>query len=391
MGTPVSTLMNRKPVTEPNKVFQPTDVGYIPESITPSSYNNALIKKSWWDTATGVAKEPFVGVGLGATKYPQIFGNTVRYASGSLATITGQADELTALMAQYPKSALGRDMHVRNMDLDNDWLEFLAKSDEFGKRFTRENVEWQRDVFGTTDNIVEKTARAYGEGMVSMAEALSLGMLSPVAVYGYFGVSEAGDKYSELVDAGIKVDKAVVGATLSGILEGGIEASSTYLMLNMASPSWFVRGIKGGALEGIEEFAQGVSSDEISLAFNVNPLTGEYGTKPEFMELMSSWLFSATIGMLVGSTTGIATSKKMRDNMASLYVANGMSKTDAMAKANEAIQTASDTALEDIQSKLQASLSERQNVLIKARNMVELTPEERTLLEEMHKQFVHFF
>lgn len=374
-----------KPLSPPSD----GDVVVKPSMVTASGYRNALTKKSWFESAVFAPATVITGVEKGLTKYPQLLGNTIRYASGSLATLTGKSDEMTAVLGEFSNNSIIRKRQVKQLDEPGFLLDFLVKSDQFGREIVNDNRQWMSDTFGEPVNTIDKLAEGYGQGLVSMAEAVGIGStIGPVGVFGYFALSEAGDKYAELVDAGIPIDKSFLGSSIDGLLNGGVEAISTVITLGTVNPNWLVRGLKVGVTEGIEEILQQGVSDVTSLSLGVNPLTGERGDKTDFLKLASNYIMVGTIGALVGSTTGISLSRKMRNNLRDLYRANGLSEEASLSRANEAIRTASDDALVDMQKQLKKSLSEKQKLVMKAYNMEELTDNEKSELEQYYIDIV---
>lgn len=373
----------QKPVFEP---YKPNDQpGVEPQVVTPDEYYQAQIKKSAWEQTGGALIE---GVSKAVAGEWQVLGNTMRYL-GAAVPRTWQGTQHDFVIKNAIDFFGTEDMKekyelLRTFGGDN----LINSWDTAGKEITAANQEYIRTHYGKPSGKVEQFSEDLGAGFYSMAKALVLTKLTAgIGTYAYFGLSEAGDKYTELVDAGIDVDKAYVAASLDGMWNGGVEALSSLWTLGMGGSNWFVRGLKTAGLEGAEEMIQKGGADVASVAVGHNP----YPEGTTWGQMAASYAYVGAIGMIVGMPTGITLAKVNRDNLGFLFQDNAkahgksMSQKEAFAKADKVMGEMTEDAVRDMAKKITGGLNERSRIMKKVMAGETLTEEENNTLNKWYE------
>ena len=372
-----------------------------PDYISVDGLERARFNSAWWTRA----KHPFIG----ATKRimmnaPQFLGNTTAlFVGASQSKEVQQSIPIFGSTAFQTKSKeqieqeleIARDIYGGIYDVPEDAEQYQKDFAEVNRKITKsindslwaltdKNRDWVEKMFPTPIDSVDRYLQDVGGGAVSNAEAFALlcfaGPLSPLA---YFGFIEAGQKFREMDEAGVGVNKAFISSTLSGFIEGSVESISTYLTWNLTVP-WLVRGGVTAVVEGIEEILQNVSSDSISYIFGSRDWEGKASAK----QMVGSALYAGSIGAMVGGITGLSLAGMQRNRIAKTLEAGGMNQKQAKLKANELMAKTATQNLEEIEKNLFGQMIKENAVVMDAITGKTLTGDAQQILNDVYQRYV---
>jgi hypothetical protein len=374
----------------PNTILKPAEGDYVePKHTTLADIDNAKIGSDWWSNTWGKYMHFREGQEKALVSSPQFFGNLVRHVGGLVSpeaekavSRMGPQGWVAANITKTGREALENKfpgLKDFNDSVRDRMTSFSNTLLDVGKRVVDRNRDWVEDVYPTPDNDPDKFFQDVGAGAFSAGLAIVLMSLGggPLVLTG-FGLAEGSDKFSELYDAEVGIDKALVGGALSGFMEGSIESISTYLMWNATVP-WLARGGMNAVLEGAEEFAQTLSSETVSRIF---------GSREDMKGVLGSALYSGAIGLLVGGPSGMIVAASQRKRIQGMYEEMGMSKKEASIRANKDMAETTTQMLDALEKDLFSQLSKEKRVLWDAITGRTLTTDARNTLEDVYQRYI---
>lgn len=162
----------------------------------------------------------------------------------------------------------------------------------------------------------EKFVQGLGQGAVSMAAAMGSHVFAgPAGPFFLFGALQAGDIYEEHRAAGGTPEQSARSAITAGLVEGGLEAASTYLQLDtiLAGSGGRLRKVATNALiEGLAEEGSQTLGEEAVRRWMI-------GIKRDAKEILSDLGMAIGIGaVLGGGMAGVASQPMLNQQLDSI-------------------------------------------------------------------------
>lgn len=405
---PITDVLNQ--YANHNDMLLPSQAQPVePDLISIDNLEKAKFNSEWW-TRT---KHPFIGATKAVlTHVPQFLGNTTDYLARIALTNEGQ--QAVPMFGQigkmyYPemgyfprsKEQVQRDLDIAKQVYGSVW-DFPDDAEQYQKDFvemnkrtadmisqttralTDKNRDWVEKMFPTPVDNVDRFLQDVGGGVVSFAEAIALQAFSGGAsVFAYFGLTEAGQKFREMDEAGVSVNKAILASTLSGFNEGALESISTLLAWNSTLP-WLARGGMNAILEGTEEVLQSVSSDSISYIFGSREWEGKASAK----QMVGSALYAGAIGTIIGGPGGFSLALGQRNRVQKILESGGMNQQQAKLKANEMMAKTATQNLEEMEKNLFGQMVKEHSVVMDAVTGRTLTGDNQQILNDVYQRYV---
>ncbi len=223
---------------------------------------------------------------------------------------------------------------------------------ETGKRITESNERFIAEKFPEQKGLTfsDKFAQGVGQGAVSLASAIGLGVMAgPGAAAIAFGGVAGTEGFNEarLKDKDLDTSLSIAGTL--GFVEGGLEFWGINRLIKIKGGS--IRKIVAGAVNGMvtefsQEFAQSSSSGVIKTGTGLREFKGLESVK----RIIGEALFEGAIGAVLGGSAGISFSLFQREAVEEGLEKMGMEKQQAVEVADGMMRDTIEQTISEVET-----------------------------------------